>query len=362
MTSATSVAGNNDSHEPLFTILLPTHARSDVIGFAIQSVLAQYFQSFELMVIGDGAEPGTKDAVMAFGDPRIQWLDLPKSPGFGYANRNVALRIARGKYVAFVADDDLLLPDHLSLLKEQLDTGAKLACVRAAWVSSDGIAAPFPNNLSLPDELEAFMTRSNSMPASCFAYRKDALDDNSHWPEDGQGAGDWRLWHRMLTENPTRPIGVISSYSVLHFAARRRASRFSDMPELAYLLQIADHSDWWPKVLRADIADGQIEQAVYHAILVAPNGPARLRAALQIVSDRLAWEAIQSSIPDQRRLVVQTPVAKSVATEVPEDFDPLQYLLLNPDVALAGMDANDHWLRYGQFELRPYRKSAPAAS
>ena len=98
---------------PSISILMPTHSRTDVIGFAIESVLAQSVEDFELLVVGDGCAPGTAEIVSGYRDQRIRFFDLPKAPFFGYANRNVAMREARGKYIGFAPDDDLLFPDHL---------------------------------------------------------------------------------------------------------------------------------------------------------------------------------------------------------------------------------------------------------
>src|SRR5271156_1868329 len=144
---------------PRFSVLLTTHNRSNLLRCAILSVLPQTEDDFELLIVGDGCTDNSAAIVAAFNDTRIRWFDLPKAPYFGYANRNVALRKAAGEYIAFVSDDDLVLPDHLALLAATLEkSDAEWAYNRPLWVTDDGFVVPFANNLLNSDELDNFLT------------------------------------------------------------------------------------------------------------------------------------------------------------------------------------------------------------
>lgn len=337
--------------DPRFSILLPTHNRADVISHAITSVLRQTEMNFELLVAGDGATRETECIINGFTDPRIIWLSMDKSEGFGYANRNRALSIARGKYVAFMTDDDILFTDHLMQLGRLLDSGAVLACTRAVWVSTDGVAAPFPVNLQMPDELHHFLHNGNVVPSSCFGYRRDALGEGPHLQDDAEHSADWLLWKRLLTQHPSAPLGASHHFTAMHFSAKRKASRDSGSPELKALLEIADNSSWWPLVLRPTVADDHTEQEVWANQLGTGDGENAVRIALATVVDRLAWERVQGGLGPLRRIHLHE---FSKATDLPNDFDSDAYLFLNPDVAKAGIEPKEHWLQWGQFEARRY--------
>lgn len=282
---------------PRFSILLPTHNRVDVLLLSIASVLAQTETDFELLVVADGCTDGTQAAVRALGEPRIRLFDLPKSPGFGNANRNVALRQAQGRLLAFAAHDDLWLPDHLALLGHVLDTtGVALAYTRPAWVSTDGVIAPFPVNLELPDERVRF-ARHNVIPAPCFGTTRTALEAAGRWPEEVDRAADWALWHRILAL-PGAGVLHWPQPTNLHFAADWKTSRHSLMAELRDWLDIADKAAWWPRALSHPPTPGETEQATIWRVFQAdPNWPLVLRAALDTAIARVAWEAIQATRP-----------------------------------------------------------------
>jgi glycosyltransferase involved in cell wall biosynthesis len=98
---------------PLLSVIVPTYSRPDFLAAAIQSVLAQTVEDFECIVVDDASpEPARVPS-----DPRIRLVRRVENGGPAVA-RNTGLRLARGRYITFLDDDDLYTPDRLALALE----------------------------------------------------------------------------------------------------------------------------------------------------------------------------------------------------------------------------------------------------
>ena len=97
---------------PFFTVVIPTYNRSKLLKGAIQSVLKQTYENFELIVVDDASTDNTKNIVKSFYDNRIRYMMNYHAKG-GAGARNAGIFIAKGKWVAFLDDDDIWLPEKL---------------------------------------------------------------------------------------------------------------------------------------------------------------------------------------------------------------------------------------------------------
>lgn len=112
--------------EPLISVLIPTYRAFTMLrDRAIPSVLAQTYENWEIVVVGDAAPPETEAVISGFDDPRIRYHNLPMRGPYPEDDYdawlvtavppfNAALRFAKGRWIAPFADDDQLRPDALA--------------------------------------------------------------------------------------------------------------------------------------------------------------------------------------------------------------------------------------------------------
>ena len=118
---------------PAVSICIPAYKGAVVLAATIESVLAQTFADFELVIIDDNSPDDTATLVAGYADPRIRFLRNPSNLG-PQGNWNRCLEEARGTYFKLLPQDDLLAPDCLALQVGVLerDTERQIALVFSA--------------------------------------------------------------------------------------------------------------------------------------------------------------------------------------------------------------------------------------
>ena len=101
---------------PAVSVIIPTYNRDLLLKRAIESVLNQSFDDFEVLVVDGTRSESTRELVRSFGDGRLRYIP---QKGKGIANaRNLGVLKARGDFIAFVDDDDCWREDKLELQME----------------------------------------------------------------------------------------------------------------------------------------------------------------------------------------------------------------------------------------------------
>ena len=104
--------------EPLVSVVITTFRRAEFLPDAIESVLKQTYKNIELIIVDDNGEGtpdqlATAEAIERISDPRIRYHALKQNGGASSA-RNAGAMLANGTYVAFLDDDDLMLPEKIA--------------------------------------------------------------------------------------------------------------------------------------------------------------------------------------------------------------------------------------------------------
>lgn len=118
------ISSNNKNAKPFFSVIIPTYNRDQFIQKAVDSVLNQSFDNFELIVIDDGSEDQTQQVLSKYSDQRLKCF---KQQNQGVASaRNRGLELARGNWICFLDSDDWWVNHKLERTFKEIKTNPKI--------------------------------------------------------------------------------------------------------------------------------------------------------------------------------------------------------------------------------------------
>ena len=112
----------------MISVILPTYNNEGTIFDSIKSILNQSYQDFELIIINDCSTDKTKQVIESFDDNRIIYLENNKNIGRS-KSRNMAIKIAKGDFIAVMDGDDISVPNRLSKQLKYLIENPKIDLV-----------------------------------------------------------------------------------------------------------------------------------------------------------------------------------------------------------------------------------------
>ncbi len=197
-------------HGPTVSIVIPAYNAGDWIDQAIQSVLGQSYDNFEIVVVDDGSTDDTSTVVQQYGDPvRYVW----KENGGSASARNRGIAEAQGTYIAFLDADDVW---HPAKLARQMDvheqeaspawsyTDVELIDTRSgALIHRKSAVREHPEG----DVLDQLIT-GNFIVASTVLVHRRVFDAVGRFDESSlhRISEDWDMWLRIAAQYPVRYI------------------------------------------------------------------------------------------------------------------------------------------------------------
>jgi len=185
---------------PKVSIVLPVYNGEKYIRESIDSILAQSFTDWELLVVDDCSVDGTAEILKEYMsvDSRISVIHnavnqkLPRSLNIGFSR-------AKGEYLTWTSDDNRYLPDAIGVMAEYLDKNLTAVTVRSDYYIVDEFGKRIRESMPYSD----FDMYKWNCVGACFLYRRKVLETIGGYEPDMFGVEDYDYWLRILEKFET---------------------------------------------------------------------------------------------------------------------------------------------------------------
>ncbi|MCX4830341.1 glycosyltransferase [Streptomyces sp. NBC_01016] len=176
-------------------VICPAWNRSEAIRTTIDSVLAQTFEDWRLIVVSDGCTDDTDDVVLSYEDERVQLIRTERH-GHPGGPRNIGLAASTAPAIAYLDYDDEWLPDHLAVLQREFDAGARLVATASIGMNEQGEEEyrSHPLNGLWHPKLQLLWPLYEP---SRVGHVRGLPESVGGWTTDHTGMEDWDLWLRL---------------------------------------------------------------------------------------------------------------------------------------------------------------------
>ncbi len=201
-------------NNPFFSVVIPTYNRAGFIRKTIESVLAQTFQDFEIIVVDDGSTDNTEGIVKSIASDKIHYHKRGNAERA--AARNFGAKMSNGQYVNFLDSDDVVYSNHLQVAKDFYDSHKEVEIFNLGYDIKDE-----HNKLILSvkniQSINRQILSGNILSCNCVFIRKDIIIANA-FNEDRSLSSleDWELWIRMSARYFFLSDNTITSSVIQH--------------------------------------------------------------------------------------------------------------------------------------------------
>ena len=185
--------------QPIFSVVMPVYNQEKYISQAIQSVLDQTIDSWELLIVDNHSTDATVDLINAYKDPRIK-LSFIDNYGVIAKSRNQAIRYSSGEYIAFLDSDDAWNPSKLEEVSHILKRQSGLIYHWVNLISDDGSKIGRTKSRRIVQPMfEDLLTHGNPIVNSSVVVSRKSLLDVGLLNESKEliGVEDYNSWLKL---------------------------------------------------------------------------------------------------------------------------------------------------------------------
>lgn len=246
---------------PTFSVILTTYNRPRLLERALESLAAQSFRDFEVVLVNDHGEPVEhllRDTALS-----VTYLCLGRNAGVSAA-RNAALALCRGRYVAYLDDDDVLLPGHLAVHAQAHEAHpGSVVYTDTTYVLADEhgqrTQAPIPSRSGEAFSKEALFVK-NYITVNNWTHPRALLEDTGAFDTGLAALEDWELLLRLAARHPFVHVPAYTSEVWMRASEEEHLSRRErrHFPELfrAIYRRHGDLGSDWVRAERLRFLDG----------------------------------------------------------------------------------------------------------
>ena len=184
---------------PKVSVIIPTYNRDRLLPRAVNSVLAQTYDDYEIIIVDDCSTDDTQQVVAAFADSRIRHFRHEVNKGVSAA-RNTGIANARGEYIAFLDDDDEWLPTRLAKQSALMDAAPPKVGFVYGWMDvvygPDDVGKPL-GRLTAEGSIFSYTVQLKSYILSTVLARASSVQDIGYFDENMVLAEDLEFMCRL---------------------------------------------------------------------------------------------------------------------------------------------------------------------
>jgi glycosyltransferase involved in cell wall biosynthesis len=222
---------------PLVSVIIPTYNRPGELRTALDSVTQQTYPNLEIILVNDAGEDVTQLVQEFSKKVKIRYEVHRQNQGAGAA-RNTGMRLAQGKYIAFLDDDDIYRPEHLFMLVAELEHSLGIT---AAYADGMQITVDSPRKKGRANEKKVVFSADfseeellvhNYIPMLTIVFRRSALEKAGYFDTSLPALEDWEWLIRLSHVGPFVHLPVVTS----EYLVRQGGSRNWLQPEQIQVL------------------------------------------------------------------------------------------------------------------------------
>jgi glycosyltransferase involved in cell wall biosynthesis len=207
---------------PKVSICIPSYNCDAYIGKAIQSVLDQTCQDFEIIVADDRSTDNSEEVIKSFKDPRIRFFRNEKNIGM-VPNTNKASRLAKGEFVGILHPDDYYATKMIEAALEAFSENPNVGFTYSSYVVIDE-DDKIVTRVKLCDRDKTFKSKEefkklaiqNYAPPSAVLFRRKCYEDVGPFDEEFPYPNDWNMWLRISLKYDSACLSDYLCYYRMH--------------------------------------------------------------------------------------------------------------------------------------------------